>query len=62
MPADEKQPFYASCSSCDHKWVFIWLPMELSTAAKVMKGLRCPRCGNASKGLHVHMPGKEEAQ
>ena len=56
----DKQPCHAKCKSCDHRWIFAWLPMPLQTAAKLMKGLRCPYCGEASKGIVMHFPENDQ--
>lgn len=58
----EKRPFRAECKSCEHRWIFAWLPMPLMTAAKLMKGLRCPYCGSDSEGIVALLPEAEDSQ
>lgn len=49
VPA-ERTPMFAACGaeSCDYVWVAVWLPMEMSLAARVLQSLRCPLCGHES--------------
>lgn len=46
----ERTPMFAACGSgaCDYVWVAVWLPMEMSLAARVLQSIRCPLCGHES--------------
>lgn len=51
VPVPEgRTPMFADCGNdaCDHLWVAVWLPMEMSLAAQVLQALRCPLCGHSS--------------
>lgn len=47
------------CGDCDHRWVAVYLPMEMSKAAQIMKRACCPACGNASNRIYPDMPKAE---
>lgn len=50
---EEKKPFWAKCDVCKHCWPAAYLPMEMGLVAKLMKGLRCPKCGVGSKKILI---------
>ena len=52
MPGSGNQPkqkaAWALCrhESCGHRWVVVYLPMDLIKAATAMKRATCPMCGD----------------
>lgn len=44
MAADSN--LYARCRKCDHRWLVVKTPMQLSKAAELMKRAACPACGD----------------
>lgn len=58
----ERQPVWARCEACDHRWVAVYVPMELSRFASVLKAMRCPMCASTSKRHFVYEPGRNPEQ
>jgi Zn finger protein HypA/HybF involved in hydrogenase expression len=50
---DGKNPMYVECADCGHDWIGLYLPQPISTAAKMMKNLTCPKCGAGSMRIRV---------
>lgn len=48
-----KTPLNARCGGCQHIWPALYLPMPLTSAAKVMGSINCPACGNGPSGIFV---------
>jgi len=48
MPDPDRKAAWALCrhESCGHRWVVVYLPMELTKAAKAMQRATCPMCGD----------------
>lgn len=42
----DRQAFWAKCRGCGHCWPAAYLPMELTTCAKLLSRARCPMCGD----------------
>lgn len=44
-----KKPMMGRCGNetCEHEFVIVFLPMEMSRAADVMRTCRCPMCGGS---------------
>jgi hypothetical protein len=55
---DDGRAMWVNCKQCEHVWVALRLPMEMSKAAKVMIKLRCPNCAADAKKIRV---GKGES-
>lgn len=55
----EESPFWVKCGDCQHRWIAVWLPMELSRVGKLLKGLACPKCGAGSKSIFHTAPEPE---
>lgn len=45
--------FWVTCEPCAHTWIAAYLPMEMGKIAKLMKGLRCPKCGEGGKRIFM---------
>ena len=43
---DERKPFWVKCVKCSHCWAAAYLPMDVSTFARVAKTAGCPMCGD----------------
>jgi hypothetical protein len=45
--SEERKPFWAKCrvEACGHCWPIAYLPMDMVTAARLMKS-PCPMCGD----------------
>jgi hypothetical protein len=50
---DDGRDMWVNCKQCEHVWVALRLPMEMSKAAKIMVKLHCPNCGADSKLIRV---------
>lgn len=37
---------WLTCKPCAHTWIAAYLPMEMSKVGKLLKGARCPKCGD----------------
>jgi hypothetical protein len=55
---DDGRAMWVNCKQCEHVWVALRLPMEMSKAAKIMVKLRCPNCAADAKKIRV---GKGES-
>jgi Zn finger protein HypA/HybF involved in hydrogenase expression len=55
---DDRRAMWVNCKQCEHVWVALRLPMEMSKAAKIMVKLRCPNCAADAKKIRV---GKGES-
>jgi hypothetical protein len=42
---EDKRPFWAECTSCDHRWAVAYLPMPIMVCADLMQRAMCPKCG-----------------
>lgn len=42
----DKRPFWARCSACGHCWPVAYLPMDMSTVARLAGRAACPQCGD----------------
>ena len=51
---------YLNCVKCNHVWVGLHLPMEMSLAGKLLKKAYCVVCGAQSKD--IVMASKEQAE
>lgn len=51
-------PFWARCRACDHRWIAAYVPMNITTFAKLVKTARCPKCG--ADDPYCHVPTKDE--
>lgn len=49
---EEKRPLWAKCE-CGHIWPAAYLPMEMSAAGKLLKGLHCPKCAAPPSKIHI---------
>lgn len=47
-PLESRKAAWALCrhESCGHRWVVVYLPMDLMRAATAMKRATCPMCGD----------------
>lgn len=52
---EEREPMDVFCRACDYKWVALYLPMELGKAAKTLKDMHCPMCGESSKRIAIDL-------
>jgi hypothetical protein len=43
---EEKRPFWAKCSACQHCWTVAYLPMEITAACRLIGKAACPMCGD----------------
>ena len=50
---DDRRAMWVNCKQCEHVWVALRLPMEMSKAAKVMIKLHCPNCAADAKQIRV---------
>ena len=50
---EEKDEVKVSCEICGHLWVAMYTPMELGTAAELMKKAMCPMCGASSHSIFI---------
>lgn len=53
MSNPERKPFWAKCADCNHCWPVAYLPMEMSKAGKLMRGLKCPMCAATGKRIVI---------
>ena len=51
--AEKREPFNVICGGCEHIWTAAYTPMEMGVFAKLLKGVRCPNCGGASKNIFL---------
>lgn len=58
MTRAQRRPFKVRCGACGHVFAPLYLPMQMLTAASVLKSARCPRCGAGSDRLFVHVTQK----
>lgn len=60
MTADRK-PQWAQCrvEGCGHRWVVVFLPVEIMKAATAMKRATCPMCGDTRP--YAYAPPAEPA-
>lgn len=40
-----KSPVNVHCTVDNHTWTALYTPMEMGTAGRVLKNVRCPLCG-----------------
>lgn len=40
-----RNEMWVTCKPCSQTWRIAFLPMEMGKLAKLMKGSRCPKCG-----------------
>lgn len=48
-----RSELWITCGPCIHTWIAAYLPMEMGKIAKLMKRLRCPKCGIGGKRLFM---------
>jgi DNA-directed RNA polymerase subunit RPC12/RpoP len=48
---DPTTTFRVRCDECQHRWIAAYVPMLLDRFVRVLKGLRCPKCGGASRKI-----------
>lgn len=53
MSEETREPNWVKCGKCSHIWIGAYLPMEMTTFAKLLKSLRCPNCGNGPKQVFM---------
>lgn len=46
-----KKPLELACGVCGHVWTAIWLPMERTEAARILRAACCPVCGGTSNSV-----------
>ena len=46
VTTEERKPFWAKCEPCNHCWVAAYTPMEAFKFVKILKSIRCPKCGS----------------
>lgn len=49
----EKRPLIVGCVACGHEWIAIYLPMEITKAARAMQAAHCPMCGASSSDIRI---------
>ena len=49
----ERNPFDVRCGACGHVWTAAYTPMEMGRMAALLKGVRCPACGEPSKNIFL---------
>ena len=52
-------PLKGRCLGCNHLWVVLYAPMDLTVACKVIKNTHCPKCGVSSKKIVVDFTGAD---
>lgn len=55
---EPRQPCYAACGRCGHRWIYAYVPMECGLFLQALKRAMCARCGATSKALLVYEPGR----
>ena len=58
---EEQKPMMVSCNKCNHRWVGMWLPMQMSKAVAILQSIRCPKCAATSEHV-VAVPDPKEQQ
>ena len=44
---------WVECGECHHKWIAVYLPMELGKAARIMQHIRCLKCAEGSANIYL---------
>jgi hypothetical protein len=52
-PVSERRPVAVRCVPCSQRWVALYLPMEMTKAAELLKGLHCPNCGSPASDIRL---------
>lgn len=50
-PDDGKRPMWLECKLCQHRWIGVYLPMEMLDFARIMKNMSCPKCAAEAKDI-----------
>lgn len=50
---DKPSAMWVECHQCDHKWVAVHLPMEMSNVVRVMERLICPNCAEGISRIYI---------
>lgn len=53
----QKQPTWAECRACTHRWIAVYVPISLELFALCCKRAICPMCGE-TKRLFVYEAGR----
>ena len=56
---ERKTPSWWRCGKCGHVWIAVYLPMNLTTAATILKHAHCPMCGQGPKRLFAAEPPRK---
>ncbi|MCX2696361.1 zinc-ribbon domain-containing protein [Ochrobactrum chromiisoli] len=52
----EAKPFWLRCGSCDHEWIGLHTPMEMSEFSRRLASITCPSCGADKNIFHIPAP------
>ena len=52
-----RKPQWVRCGECGHKWIGIYLPIDVRDLAKIVKDMRCQSCGADSKQIYMTQEG-----
>jgi hypothetical protein len=56
--SEPRQPLWVSCKECSHKWIALYLPMDLDALITIMKNMHCPMCAGESSQIFMIEPSR----
>ncbi|WP_104019104.1 hypothetical protein [Roseovarius nitratireducens] len=57
----DKRPLTVGCVACGHEWTGLYLPMNISLAARAMQTMHCPMCGASSSDIRIRAEKGDDA-
>lgn len=51
-----RRAMWARCTKCAHKWIVVYLPIELTRFCAAVQTAHCPMCGSTVRA-HEHTLG-----
>lgn len=58
---EDRTPFRVRCGKCQHVWTAAYLPMEVGSCCRLLKGVRCPMCAAGGREIFLATTSDQRA-
>lgn len=51
--SETRKPQWVRCAECGHEWIGLYMPIDVRSLTRIVRGMHCPSCAADSKQIFM---------